>query len=25
MIDDLGNRFDAQIPLFVLSRPYTLH
>ena len=25
MIDDLGNRFDAQIPLFVLSGPYTLH
>jgi len=25
MIDDLGNRFDVQIPLFVLSRPYTLH
>ena len=25
MIDDLGNRFDAQIPLFVLSKPYTLH
>jgi len=25
MIDDLGNRFDAQIPLFVLSRAYTLH
>ena len=25
MIDDLGNRFDAQIPLFVLSRSYTLH
>jgi len=25
MIDDLGNRFDAQIPLFVLSGSYTLH
>ena len=25
MIDDLGNRFDAPIPLFVLSKPYTLH
>ena len=25
MIDDLGNRFDAPIPLFFLSKPYTLH
>ncbi|SVA05073.1 uncharacterized protein METZ01_LOCUS57927 [marine metagenome] len=25
MINDDGKRFDAEIPEFVLSEPYTLH